>query len=128
MQPIQLLDVLGMDAAAEDGLVVGVRICRYVDEAAFVEADCRLLERLMPQLMLASQASARLNRVLGEHQLFRQVFAGMAIGTLSLDSRLRLLHRDVMASALLDAGALLKSRVSVCACHRERGRNSYSSR
>ena len=101
LEPIGLFHILGVDTVEPDGMQARLRAARRPDEAAFDDSHKALFERLLPHLRRAIQIHARLNRVESERDLYADAVGHMALATLVLDERGKILNSNTIAEALL---------------------------
>lgn len=104
LEPAGILHILGADAREPGGLEARIRVSRGHEEPAFTPADRRLLERLMPHIRLALEISARLAQSETERALYAGAVGQLAVGTVILDGRGRVLSMNQVASDLLREG------------------------
>ena len=102
LKPIGLFHILGVDTVEPDGMEARLRIARRQGEAAFDESHKALCETLLPHLRRAIQIHARINRTESERDLYAGAVDQLAVATLILDERRRLLNFNSMAQSLLD--------------------------
>ncbi len=123
LKPIGLFHILGVDTVEPDGMQARLRIARRPDEPAFDDQHKHFCERLLPHLRRAIQIHARLSRTESERDLYADAVDQLAVATLVLDERGRVLNTNSVASALLDSDdglGLLEQRLHV----QDRGTNT----
>ena len=103
LKPIGLFHILGVDTVEPDGMQARLRIARRPDEPAFGEVHKRLCEQLLPHLRRAIQIHARLSRTESERDLYADAVDHLAVATLVLDERGRVLNTNTVAAALLES-------------------------
>ena len=102
LKPIGLFHILGVDTEEPDGMQARLRRARRPDEAPFTDADKALCERLLPHLRRAIQIHARLSRTESERDLYADAVDHLAVATLVLDERGKVLNTNAVARGLLD--------------------------
>ncbi len=116
LAPIGLFHILGVDTVEPDGMQARLRIARRPDEPPFGDEQKRLCEQLLPHLKRAIQIHARLSRTESERDLYADAVDHMAVATLVLDERGRVLNTNAVAAALLaeaDGMSLADQRLHV---------------
>jgi DNA-binding CsgD family transcriptional regulator/PAS domain-containing protein len=101
LKPIGLFHILGVDTVEPDGMQARLRIARRPDEPAFEDAHKQFCEQLLPHLQRAIQIHARLSRTESERDLYADAVDHLAVATLVLDERGRVLNTNAVAGALL---------------------------
>jgi DNA-binding CsgD family transcriptional regulator len=104
LKPIGLLHILGVDTVEPDGMEARLRVARRPDEAGFGSQHKSLCEQLLPHLRRAIQIHARLSRTESERDLYADAVDQLAVATLVLDERGRVLNTNAVAQQLLDNG------------------------
>ena len=104
LKPIGLFHILGVDTVEPDGMEARLRVARRPDEPAFNEFHKTLCERLLPHLRRAIQIHARLSRMESERDLYADTVDHLAVATLVLDERGRVLNTNAVARQLLATG------------------------
>ena len=84
-----------------DGLLARLRIARRRDEAPFQDCHKQLCQRLLPHLKRAIQIHARLNRTESERDLYAGAVDQLAVATVILDERARVLTTNGVAADIL---------------------------
>ncbi len=102
LKPIGLFHILGVDTVEPDGMQARLRIARRPDEPAFGAAHKQFCEQLLPHLKRAIQIHARLSRIESERDLYADAVDQLAVATLVLDERGRVLNTNTVAGALLE--------------------------
>lgn len=116
LKPIGLFHILGVDTVEPDGMEARLRVARRADEPAFDASHKALCERLLPHLRRAIQIHARLSRVESERDLYADTVDHLAVATLVLDERGRVLNTNAVARQLLETGdglALSEERLHI---------------
>ncbi|MEP5766588.1 MAG: helix-turn-helix transcriptional regulator [Halieaceae bacterium] len=101
LKPIGVFHILGVDTVEPDGMLARLRIARRPDEQAFTSEHKKICERLLPHLRRAIQIHARLSRTESERDLYADAVDHLAVATLVLDERGRVLNTNAVAKALL---------------------------
>lgn len=101
LAPIGIFHILGVDTVEPDGMLARLRIARRLDEAAFSDAHKQLCRRLLPHLRRAIQIHARLSRTESERDIYAGAVDQLALATLVLDERGRILNTNSVAQSLL---------------------------
>jgi DNA-binding CsgD family transcriptional regulator len=104
LEPAGVLHILGVDAREPAGMEARLRVSRGHDDAPFTPADKRLLTRLSPHLGRALEISARLARSESERELYAGAVGQLAVGSIILDGRGRVLSTNQVAADLLARG------------------------
>ena len=102
LQPIGLFHILGVDTIEPDGMQARLRVARHRDEAAFGDEHKQLCGRLLPHLRRAIQLHARLIRTESERDLYAGAVDQLAMATLILDERCRVLNYNSVAADILE--------------------------
>jgi len=102
LDPIGIFHILGVDAVEPDGMLARLRISRRRDEPAFDEAHKNTCRLLLPHLRRAIQIHARLNRTESERDLYAGAVDQLAVATVILDERGRVLTTNAVAACLLE--------------------------
>jgi len=107
MASAQSGQILGVDLRREPDVNVRLRLTRDHSRPDFALAERELLARLIPHLRIALELHARLTTTAAESQLFGGAMADLAVATLILDRKGRILRRNAMADRLLERGAII---------------------
>ena len=102
LAPIGIFHILGVDTVEPDGMLARLRIARRHDEEAFGDAHKVLCERLLPHLQRAIQIHARLSRTESERDIYAGAVDQLAVATLVLDERGRIINTNAVAQSLLE--------------------------
>jgi DNA-binding CsgD family transcriptional regulator/PAS domain-containing protein len=102
LKPVNLFYILGVDTAEPGGMVARLRFSRRREEGSFQRDERALLTRLTPHLQRATQLYARLSRTTSERDLYAGAVDQLAVATIILDERGRLLNTNALAKALLE--------------------------
>jgi len=101
MAPAGSFHVLGLNTLEPDGLEARLRASRARARPAFGAPEHALLDRLAPHLRRAVQLHARITRTESERDLFAGAVDQLAMGTLLLDEKGRVLRANRPAQELL---------------------------
>lgn len=104
LEPAGILHILGLDVREPGGMEARLRVSRGHDDPPFSATDKRLLARLAPHLGRALELSARLARTESERALYAGAVAQLAVGSIILDGRGRVLSTNQVAAELLARG------------------------
>lgn len=104
LKPIGLFHILGVDTVEPDGMQARLRAARRPDEPPFGETHKALCRKLLPHLRRAIQIHARLSRTESERDLYADAVDHLAVATLVLDERGRILTTNGIARELLAQG------------------------
>jgi len=102
LQPVNLFHILGVDTAEPDGMVARLRFSRRREDGSFNRADRALLQRISAHLQRAIHIYSKLSRTTSERDLYSGAVDQLAVATIILDERGRLLNTNALAKALLD--------------------------
>ncbi|MGH7286792.1 MAG: helix-turn-helix transcriptional regulator, partial [Myxococcota bacterium] len=101
MEPSGTFHVLGVNTREEDGLEARLRASRGRARPAFGGDERRLCQRLVPHLRRAVRLHARITRTESERDLFAGAVDQLAMASILLDERGRLLRTNPRADDLL---------------------------
>ncbi len=102
LKPIGLFHILGVDTVEPDGMQARLRIARRRDEDAFEDAHKYYCEAFLSHLRRSIQIHARINRIESERDLYAGAVDQLAVATLILDERGRVLKYNSVAASLLE--------------------------
>lgn len=101
LAPIGILHILGADLETPNGVQGRFRLSRGPEEQPFSAEEKNLCALLVPHLQRALELHARLNRIESERNLYAGAVGQLALGTLLLDEKSRLLSCNPLAELLL---------------------------
>jgi DNA-binding CsgD family transcriptional regulator len=101
LEPAGIRDILAADAREPGGMEARLRISRGPDDPAFGAAERVLLDRLMPHMARVLAISARLARSESERALYAGAVDQLAVGSIILDGRGRVIGTNAVATTLL---------------------------
>ncbi|MFZ1294218.1 MAG: helix-turn-helix transcriptional regulator, partial [Pseudomonadales bacterium] len=101
LEPIGLFHILGIDIVETDGLIAKLRIARRRCEDAFDDVHKALCEHFLPHLRRAIRIHIRLNRAESERDLYAGAVDQLAVATIILDGKGRVLSTNGMAAEML---------------------------
>jgi DNA-binding CsgD family transcriptional regulator len=104
LKPIGLFHILGVDTVEPDGMQARLRAARRPDEPPFDATHKALCQKLLPHLRRAIQIHARLSRMESERDLYADAVDHLAVATLVLDEKGRILNTNSIARELLAQG------------------------
>lgn len=101
LKPAGVFHIIGADTREPGGSVANLRVCRGQPEAEFDQRDRQLINMLMPHLKRAIQLHTHIKHTESERDLYSNAVDKLAVGTVILDQRGRLLTTNTLASLLL---------------------------
>ncbi len=101
LAPTGLFHILGLDTEEPDGMLARLRVSRRRDEPGFGERERNLVQRIAPHLNRAIRLYARLSRTTSERDLYAGAVDQLAVATIILDEKGRLLNTNAVARAML---------------------------
>jgi len=116
LEPTGLFHILGLDTEEPNGMLARLRLSRRRDESSFGAGERALVERIAPHLNRAIRLYARLSRTTSERDLYSGAVDQLAVATIILDEKGRLLNTNAVARALLaqaDGLSLHDSRLHI---------------
>lgn len=102
LEPAGVFHIIGTDIGTQDGFMARLRVSRGPDEPPFEAEAIALCERILPHLTRAIELHARLNRIESERDLYAGAVEQLAVGTILLDERGRVLKANQLASRILE--------------------------
>lgn len=101
LQPAGLFHILGLDTEESGGMLARLRVSRASESAPFEDAQRELLTQLTSHLNRAIRLYARLSRTTSERDLYAGAVDQLAVATIILDEKGRMLNTNALARALL---------------------------
>ncbi len=116
LKPTGVRHILGADLRTDGDMLARLRISRGENTVDFGPDQRALCGLLIPHLRQSIEIFARLSRIASERTLYSGTLNQMAVGTIILDGRGKILDRDRIAEALLkqaDGVALVGGMLSL---------------
>jgi DNA-binding CsgD family transcriptional regulator len=102
--------ILGVDLRTPAESEARLRITRDRSRPGFGEAERRLLAAIVPHFRIALRLFSRLQASAAEQGVYRAAIERMAMATLILDRKARLLRSNELADQLIEAGGAMRLR------------------
>jgi DNA-binding CsgD family transcriptional regulator/PAS domain-containing protein len=101
MKPSQLVDFLGADMVVAGEMEARFRLSRSEGRPLFGDRERQVCQALLPHLQRSIRLHARLNRIESERALYAGAVEQLAVGTIILDEKGRVLDKNDTANELL---------------------------
>jgi len=101
LEPTGLFHILGLDTEEPKGMLARLRLSRRCDEYNSGADERALIERIAPHLNRAIRLYARLSRTTSERDLYSGAVDQLAVATIILDEKGRMLNTNAVARAML---------------------------
>ncbi|GAA4883809.1 helix-turn-helix transcriptional regulator [Ferrimonas pelagia] len=101
LAPLDVYHIVGTDIITPDGATCSLRISRGQDGAPFAADDKALLKMFIPHIERAVKIHMQLNRIETERKLYAGAVDQLAVGTIILDEKGKVLQTNQVAQELL---------------------------
>ena len=121
MQPFHQEQVMGFDIHRNDKVAVFIRLIREHGKADFSQQEKTTLKLLLPHCRELVNWMDCSRSYLREQSLFEQAFSTLAMATIVLDSKSKIVHKNQIAARLLneDNGILCTANTLRLSSHQE---------
>jgi hypothetical protein len=92
--PINVEYALGLDVREVGRFHARLRLCRSKSAGEFTDADCRLVESLVPHLRLAVGLYSDLDEARSGRELYADAMNSLTLATIVLDEHGRMVHSN----------------------------------